>query len=64
MNTQEHPVVQTDPDADLPEDIRRIPPEHRTAELARLAAHPTALEQQQHQVEVRTQAQEYGIPYP
>ena len=37
MDAQTAEVAITDPDADLPEDIRRIPPEYRDAELRRLA---------------------------
>jgi hypothetical protein len=61
MNTQTA-AVGTDPDADLPEDIRRIPPEQRDAELRRLAESPLEREQQERQR--RELCEFWGIPYP
>lgn len=53
-----------EPDSDLPEDIRRIPPECRDTELRRLAEHPTKREQEQQEAEAKARAAELGIPYP
>jgi hypothetical protein len=64
MDTPVTTVAQADPDADLPEDIRRIPPEFRDAELRRLAEHPTKQEQEYHEMETRALCEFYGIPYP
>lgn len=54
-----------EPDSDLPEDICRIPPECRDAELRRLAKQcPTKQEQEQQEAEAKARAAELGIPYP
>ena len=55
-------VAITDPDADLPDDIRGIPPECRDAELRRLAESPLEREQQERQR--RELCEFWGIPYP
>ncbi len=60
MDTTEPTVTQTDLDEGLPEDIRRIPPEHRDAELRRLAEK----ERPRHEMLMRELAADLGIPYP
>jgi len=62
IDAQTAEVAITDPDADLPEDIRRIPPEYRDAELRRLAE--SSLEREQYERRTRELCEFYGIPYP
>lgn len=64
MDTQTAAVATEEPEPWLPEDIRRIPPEFRDAELLRITQNPTKWERERHEMETRIRAAELGIPYP